>query len=267
MSSVKITKKKIKLIALVILFFVLVLINPKKIFTPVRSLFSTIVMPVQKTFYVFSRGTADFFSFLGSIGDLKSENEKLYEENLALQSEFARLTNIKSENEELRRQLELLPREKFVLENCLVTGYEPSRNSWITLDKGTSRGIKTGMPAISGSGILIGRIEETSLNSSRVTLINNPNSSLSAQTQETKAKGVIKGNFGLGLVMEMISQSDLVKVGDRVVTSRIGGGYPDGLLVGKVAEVKESDDKLFQTAAIIPAVDFTKLKMVSIIKE
>jgi rod shape-determining protein MreC len=51
-----------------------------------------------------------------------------------------------------------------------------------------------------------------------------------------------------------------------VLTSGLGGDYPADVLIGQVVTVRKSDTDLFQTASVQPAVDFTALRAVLVVK-
>jgi rod shape-determining protein MreC len=84
---------------------------------------------------------------------------------------------------------------------------------------------------------------------------------------ETEAKGVIRGEYGLGLILDLVSQTDIINGGDTVATSGLSGDFPRGLLIGKIQETKSTPDKLFQQAVVLPRVKYSKLDMVFILKK
>jgi len=245
----------------------LIFLNPKGISGPVQKLLLEIAYPFQKTFYLAGRTISGTFEFLGSIGGLKKENEKLLKENNALASQVALLEDEKKENATLRDQLNLAPRQKFNLEASFVIGQDPQRlGSWILIDKGSANGIKAGMPVIAYEGIMIGKTEEVSPSSSKVALLSDSESAVNVNDTETGARGILKGEFGLGIIMDMVTQTEVLNVGDTVTTSGLGGDLPKGLLVGKIQEVRMTGDKLFQQAVIIPHVKYADLNTVFVIK-
>lgn len=245
----------------------LILINPKGLFNPVRTIFSEIAYPFQKTFSIVGRSLDESFAFMGSIGAMKTENEKLIRENNSLVSEIASLQEAKKENDTLREQLNLAPKDKFDLEAAFVIGQDPqSLGSWIMIGKGSADGIKPGMPVIVSDGILVGKVDEISPNSSKVSLLTDSGNAVNVSDLETGAKGLIKGAYGLGMMMDMVAQADVLNQGDTVITSGLGGDIPRGLLVGTIQEVKISSDKLFQQAIVIPRVRYQKLDIVFVIK-
>ena len=267
MPSRYIAPKLSKLILILALGSALIFFVPQKIWDPVRGALLRIAYPFQKTFYIISERTGDFFVFLGYISELKTENEKLIRENNSMSAKIVQILDQKKENEVLRKQLDLAPRGSYDLEASLVIGQD-SRGSgfWIMIDKGTSRGISTGMPVVVSDGILVGKVSETFENSSRVVLLTDSSISLNVADSETGAKGIVKGEYGLGLVMSMVEQTAILNAGDSVVTSNLGGSLPGGLFIGKIQQSGSSPDKLFQQAVVIPQVKYSNLDLVFVIK-
>lgn len=260
-------KNILQVFVVVLIGLCLVVLNPKRLFSPVREFFFDVARPFQKTFYFLSANIHGFFDFIGSISELKKENEQLTNENNTLSGEVASLREQEGENKALREQLGLIPKEKFHLEASFVIGQNPQKlGSWLLVDKGSSSGIETGMPVIASEGILVGKVEEAYSQSSRVVLLSDSGSAINAVDLETGTKGIVKGEYALGIIMDMISQSDIVNVGDMIVTSGLGSDIPQGLLIGKVKEVRTSKDELFQQALIIPRIKYSGLETVFMIK-
>ena len=83
-----------------------------------------------------------------------------------------------------------------------------------------------------------------------VTLITDPKSAVSAIVQESRAEGVVAGNYDGSLNMEFVGQGATVKQGDFVLTSGVGGGYPPNVVIGRVAAVQKTDQDLFQSVHV-----------------
>jgi rod shape-determining protein MreC len=109
-------------------------------------------------------------------------------------------------------------------------------------------------------------VEETYANMAKVVLLTDSESVINVRDSETEAKGVVRGKFGLGLVLEMVSQDDTLNAGDSVITSGLGGDLPKGLLVGKIQESKASLDRIFQEAIVITPIKYSNLDVVFVIK-
>lgn len=262
--------RKTKLFRALIVVGVLVFLiswNPQALFSPFRIALGTVAIPFERFFAFTGFRLISLGEFLSSIGDLKQENVRLLEENIQLKAEYARLADMRRENEYLRHELGLLPRERFVLEAADVIGQDSlSAGNWLLVNKGKSHGLEAGMPVIVSESILIGRVSEVLPFSAKITLLTSPESLVNAMDVQTQAKGIIKGQYGLGLLLDMVLQTDTVKAGDDIVTSGLGGDMPRGLLVGKVQETRLSDDHLFQQATLVSPVKSNRLQSVFIIK-
>lgn len=244
-----------------------ILFAPEWLVVPVRTSVMTVTRPLQKIFSITAFEFGDTFRFFSSISDLKSENERLEKERLRLFAENSKFADVSKENDELRRQLELLPRDQFALKPAEVIGRDVSGlGNWLTIDQGSLDGIRKGMPVIIDAGVLIGRVAEVFPSNARVMLLSNPESLISGIALDTDAKGIVKGEYGLGLLFDMVLQADVLKAGDTVVTSGLGGDIPKGLLIGTLQETRFSGDRLFQQASLVTPVRFDRLRYVFVIE-
>ncbi len=260
--------KNIKFISIAFLLIVVIFVSVRGADNPVKSGIFWLTSPFLKTFRVFSGGLHGFFQFLGSIGDLKNENEKLVKENLELVSEIAGLKDIKKENDLLRQQISLLSRGDHELEASFIIAEDNlgAASSKLMIDKGRINGIREGMPVVVSGNILVGKVSEVFNDTARISLIVDQDSAVNAEVLESGVKGIVEGNYGLGAMMNMISQTEVIKEGDSVISSGLGGGFPRGIFIGKIGQVGQSGDKLFQQASIISSVDLSSLRVVFVIK-
>ncbi|OGI14100.1 MAG: rod shape-determining protein MreC [Candidatus Moranbacteria bacterium RIFCSPHIGHO2_01_FULL_54_31] len=248
--------------------WVIVAFGPEWLLAPVRTSVMTVAWPLQKIFSVAAFESADTFRFFTSIGELKGENERLEKERLHLLVENAQFSDVSKENDELRRELGLLPRDQFALKAAAVLGRDVSGlGNWLTIDQGSLQGIRKGMPVIVDKGVLIGKVEEVFPASAHVMLLSNPDSLISGIALDTEAKGIVKGEYGLGLLFDMVLQSDTLKASDTVVTSGLGGDMPTGLLIGTLQETRFSSDRLFQQASIVSPARFDRVRYVFVITD
>lgn len=247
--------------------WIVLLFGPAWIFAPVRTIVMTVTSPLQKLFSVIAFEMSDAYYFFTSISEIKSDNEWLEKERLRLLVENARFADVSRENEELRREIGLLPRDIFTLKSSTIIGRDVSGlGNWISIDQGSFAGMKKGMSVVVDKGVLIGKIAEVFPSTSRVMLLSNPESLISGTALDTEATGIVKGEYGLGLLFDMVLQTDTLKVGDSVVTSGFGGDMPKGLLIGTLQDTHLSGDRLFQQATIVSPVQFDRIRYVFVIQ-
>lgn len=257
-----------KVIFVVAAFGMLVLFNPSDVFNPVRSVMFVATYPLGKVFSFVSLKIANTKDFLGSIGKLARESEYLLMKNQELLAENSRLQNVENENIQLREQLGMLPREKFALEPASVIGIDvKGSGGWMEVDKGMKDGVSEGMPVIVSKGVLIGKVQQVGIATSQIQLITNPKSTVNIMTAKNGSMGVVRGEYGLGLSLDMVMQSDPLSIGDAIVTSGIGGNFPKGLYVGTLQEIHSSESNLFQQGVVTSPVQVSKLQFVFILKK
>ncbi len=253
------------LISIVLLFSIQLF--PPSVLEPIRFAVNFVAQPVERIFSFLGFKINDAFSVLNSIGAFKEENTRLLNENIRLQSEVARLSSEEQENIALRDQLGVPQKVVFSKLSAEVIGRTyTDLGRWITLNRGSFDGVRTGMPVIIADGVLIGRIDDVSSDNARVMLLTHPESAINAQDELTQAEGVVRGAYGLGFLFDRVPQMDSIVIGDRILTSGLGGGVPSGLLVGTVEEILQTPDHLFQQATLKPTIPFEKIRFVHIIR-
>ena len=201
-----------------------------------------------------------------------------YEENKHLKirlSEYAsgqaELADVRAENERL---LEIVGKKDDlrVYEPVQATVISRNPDQWeekIIIDKGEVHGIEKNMAVITANG-LVGKVVLVTPFTSTVELLSTENRSLrvAAVVAGEKTYGLIEGydRKRSELIMKRIDSSFEVKVGQKVITSGLGGIFPKGLLIGEVTEVSTDDYGLTKLAYIRPAADFSLLDHVIIAK-
>ena len=206
-----------------------------------------------------------------------SNVKELYEENQALKDRVDELENrlheaelAAGENAALRDYLGIRDRyESFSAVGAQVLGRSDGTYlQYITLDKGSSSGIKVGMPVITMDGV-VGYVCDVSINSCRVNTILQYDTSVGVYIQRTGDVGITDCPYAMGeqnLIRVIYLPSDAaLQIGDRVVTGDLGDIYPSGLTVGHVIELMPDVYNRTLTATVKPAVDFDSLGQVYVI--
>jgi len=198
--------------------------------------------------------------------------------------DFQSYTRIYEQNQDLRRELQqmkawreaalqleqenarLLDLNKVRIDAKLthVTGVvtadsgSPFRQS-VLLNVGARDGIMDGWATMDGIG-LVGRISGVGQNTSRVILLTDTNSRIPVTVQPSGQRAILVGDNEAAPTLELIENRDLVRPGDRVVTSGDGKVFPAGLLVGQVAQ---SPDRRLRARL---AADYERLKFLRVLR-
>lgn len=205
--------------------------------------------------------------------------EDLREANFEIQQLELELEALQQENDQLRqaqsefRALEELVGRVYETPNYarvtgLVTGYDtsPVYRSLI-IDVGSQDGVHVGMP-VEGARGLVGQVYQTTAHSAEVLLITDSGSSVPSRLGNSRATGVVHGG-GTGGVMTMdwIDLDAQITIGDLIVTSGLGGRFPENMVVGRVINIERREADLFQQAIVQPAVAFDSLEVVFVITD
>lgn len=145
---------------------------------------------------------------------------------LQLEQKNARLLDL--------NQVRLDPKLTHVTGVVLADSGSPFRQS-VLLNVGARDGIRDGWATMDGIG-LVGRISGVGQKTSRVILLTDSNSRIPVTLQPSGQKALLSGDNTPTPPLEFLETPDLVRPGDRVVTSGDGGVFPAGLLVGQVAQ-------------------------------
>ncbi|MFJ5715526.1 rod shape-determining protein MreC [Neobacillus sp. NPDC093127] len=216
---------------------------------------------------------AGFFENLQDLQNTYNENKELKSRLDNLVSLESQVQALKKDNEELRA---VLDEEKTLRDfeplPATVIGRNPDRwHEMIIIDKGSLNGLKKNMAVVTANG-LIGKVKSVNKFSSTVQLLSatDPKNRISAIVQgKTKVYGLVEGydKEKKLLMVKAIPAGAEIEKGQTVITSGLGGIFPEGLLVGKVVEVKPDQYGLNLTALVKPGADFYDIKNVMVTKK
>ena len=278
-------KKKRKIearyILLIIIISIIILIailsyslKTNKKLNTFESIIKDTTVEIQKVVYY------PFKNFKGMINDYKSLKNVL-EENKILKDKIEKIERVETENIELKKELEDMKKElkiDYALSNYdYLNATVVNRNAatWfnnLTIDKGSHNGIKEGMVVINSTGV-IGKTTNVSTFSSDVKLITSTDSNnkiaITIVSGDKKITGIIDSyDYQKGVLdIEGISNTDKVSIGDLVYTSGLGGVFPSGVLIGKVAEITTDVYDLSKKINVTPAAKFSDINYVTVFKK
>jgi len=265
--SVPRRQNKIILGILIVLCIVLASFNLKyqNILPAGKSIILEVVSPLQKAVTFLINPFIKSIKTINKLSGILEENRILTEKVNTLLKENIYLKELERENRELRELLGSSYYEKFEVKLAKVIG--KNRTDWknsFFIDKGTNHNIKINMSVINQSG-LIGKIITTSRNFSEVKLITDPNSSVAAMVQDSRKTGIIQGTGGNTLKFDLVSKEVEMDTGDIIITSGLGGIFPEGIQVGRVFDIRNLDYELYKNIKILPACNFDDIEEVLII--
>lgn len=184
------------------------------------------------------------------------DQQKLIEDNAALRNQFE-TTTVRSQT--------LLP-AKIIGSPSFIPGL--SIPETLILGVGRVDGVREGQAVVYKDN-LVGIIEKSNENFSKVLLVNSPDFSLTVKTLKENASGVIKGSGGGQLILENVLLSQKLTENDLVVTrgsvNERGEGVLPDLIIGKITSVNKNASDLFQNAKVEPLVDSGTLATVFVI--
>lgn len=161
-------------------------------------------------------------------GDLRRELQQMKawkEAALQLEQENAKLLGLNN--------VRLDPQLTYVTGVVMADSGSPFRQS-VLLNVGMRDGIVDGWPTMDGIG-LVGRISGVGQQTSRVILLTDTSSRIPVTIQPAGQKAILAGDNTLNPPIEFLENADLVRPGDRVISSGDGGVFPADLLIGQVA--------------------------------
>jgi rod shape-determining protein MreC len=189
-----------------------------------------------------------------------------------LQRELENLRNLKKEITNLEKTLNILPAlsvspELARVTHRTITGW----SQYFEINKGENFKINQGAGVISAIGV-VGKIEKINYRSSMVQLLSNQEFRVVAHIKGDerpityRGAGVSYGRQNLGLIMDIPQDVSIGSDGFlEIVSSSLGGSFPQNLSIGKVFELEPSVDGLFQSAQVILSPDLNIIKEVTVL--
>lgn len=245
---------------------IILLILPTKISRGIRNFSWQILKPISFVFSDTIGKATPYFKKVLNFQNVISQNSDLISENLQLQSQVTKLSEVQNENEILKKELGFMQTQDLTTTTAAaVIGTSGSYLKSLVIDKGQDAGLVVGEAVIS-QGILIGQLSEVRQNNSDVLLITDSSSQIPVVLQNSRGTGLLSGGLG-GLVVEDIPLNIAIVKNENVVTSGLGNLMPAGILVGRSTDIVSHQGEIFQKAAVASPVDFSNLKVVFVLKK
>lgn len=253
----------IALMASLALFF---LDSRMNYFSPVRTVLSTIVYPLQTVASMPSDINAWIDDFFQNREQLQQKNTVLEATNLLNSVRLQKLQALERENMRLRELLGSSFRlnERVLVAELLTIDLDPFFQQ-VVINKGQRDGIFDGQPVLDATGVM-GQVIEVNSFSSRVVLLTDPSHGIPVQINRNGLRAVATGR-GLAepLNLNHMPHNADVRVGDLLVTSGLGGRFPVGYPVGTVISVNFPQGKSFAEISVEPAAQLSTSREVLLV--
>ena len=257
-----------------VIVVVLCIISAVSSGTPLlRNIAGVIASPFRAAGSAVTGWFSDVGGHFDNVADLQQENEQLRAQVSELERQLRQAQKDSEENQRLRDLLDLQSQRRD-LKTVSARVTERSVTNWsstLTLNQGTASGVAIGDCAIDEYGNLVGVVTDAGVNWCTATTILDTTSSIGATVFRTEQVAVAQGQLGLMsqgcLSLTYLENAEDLIAGDLVVTSGLGGYYPDGLSIGTVTELRTDTGGLTQYAVIEPKASIGALTQVFLITE
>ena len=228
-----------------------------------QSVYFTSANSVAGAVYKVSGGITSYFH-------LKSVNEDLLDRNMMLEQQIGNLEKALKERQTdsiTIKSIKELPQSDYRLFNAhVIKNSLDLPNNYITLDKGSSDGIRSEMGVVDGNGV-VGIVYATSPSYSIVLSVLNSKSSISCKIVGSEYFGYLKWEKGdprYAYLKDLPRHAEF-NLGDTVVTSGFSTVFPEGIIIGTVDDMSDSHDGLSYLLKVKLATDFGKIGDVRVI--
>lgn len=239
------------------------LVAPEKII-------GTITKPFSEVTTAANDSVSGFFDGIFQSSRYKEENELLKDELANLQKKIVDYEQLKGENDRLKEAAGIKSKNPaFEVETARVVARDPDDLYTFTINAGSLQGIEKDSPVITKRG-LVGIVTKVAETYSKVTTILGLDIQISAMNSAKNEVGVVSGRADLipdGLCVMLHLDKDTKTEPQDIITTAGGGGlYPQGVVIGKVKEIRVNDNGVSSYAVIEPTEDINSVRDVTVIK-
>ena len=263
-------RARLLLIILIVtsLFLITLDLRGVKVLDGVRSGTQNVLAPFQKAG---STAISPFRNFIGDITNLgrtSDQIEKLKQSNAKLRARLAQRKNADAELAQLKSVLDLAGQAgyKVVAARVISQGSSTNFSQTVTIDIGTSSGVRQNMTVLSGEG-LVGVVKESYANSALVMLATDPDFKVGVRIAGSQQIGILSGGGSKRASLQLLDNQIVVKVGDVLLARGSTNNRPfvPGIPVGVISAVDSSAGSIAQSATVMLYPNFSGLGVLSVV--
>ena len=257
----------VRLVLVIILSAVLVMLDARfNRLDEARSAIATGLAPVHWLGSAPDRVGDWFSSLFTTREDLLEENEALRARLLILERRALKYAALASENNKLRGLMnssEVLA-DRVILGEVVSISPDPYSHE-VVINKGDRDGVRVGQAILDANG-LMGQVVQTSQFTSRVLLISDSSHAVPVEVVRNGLRAILLGN-GDSEALELVHVPDTadIREGDLLVSSGLGGRFPQGYPVAEIASISKEPGEPFVDIAAAPKAELNRSRLVLVV--
>ena len=242
----------------------------------VQSVVAAVLGPLEEGADRALKPVRDLVNWFDETFEARGENQELQGEVTELRDQLAQAQSGAQQGEELGKLSELtgggLVPDGQKPVTARVIGRSPSVwYSTVSIDKGSSSGIRVDDPVVAADG-LAGRVTATTSGTAQVTLITDANSSVTGRVLPSGATGVVEPDVGnpRDLQLNFVQRGKEIADGQMVVTAGFSTGdlgsiFPPGIPIGEVTESSLEEQQAYQRVHLRAFADLRDMDFVQVL--
>ena len=229
---------------------------------------SAVIEPLYRLAGMPSRGFHDLSVAFADRALLTTQNQQLRQDLLLANAKLNRMAAVAEQNQRLQALLDTQHSLdlKVQLAHVIDVDFGAYRHR-LMIGIGARDGVKVGQPVIDAHG-LIGQVVDVLPTTAWVMLVTDPNHAVPVTIERTGLRTIAYGSRGgEQLSLPMIPLDADVHVGDRLLTSGLGGRFPGGFPVGSIRSIGMAANGLFREAYAQPAAEIDRSDDVLLLRD
>lgn len=233
---------------------------------PTRMVLNSIVSPVQYLATMPEEIYLRLSENVRSRFQMRQELSQLRNDMLDMQGEMQRYQFLVRENERLRNLLASDAREdslRMVAEVIAVDS--DSYSHQVVVNKGTAHGVFIGQPVLDDQGV-VGQVSSVGLTTARILLISDQSHAIPTRSERSGIRVVVQGVGDTSMLEVMhVPHSTELEVGDLLLSSGLGGVFPEGYPVAVVKSIDLDISATFAKVTARPIANLDRIRMLLLV--
>jgi rod shape-determining protein MreC len=190
---------------------------------------------------------------------LTEQNQRLREDLLLANAKLNRMAAVAQQNQRLKELLDTQHSLDLHVQMARVIGVDlGAYRHRMMINLGARDGIKPGQPVIDAHGVM-GQIIDVLPNSASVMLVTDPDHAMPVVVERTGLRTIAYGSrTGEQLTLPTVPMAADIRAGDKLLTSGLGGRFPEGFPVGEVTNVGPAASGMFLEAKANTSADLDR---------